>query len=285
MKSITLCTVLVCCLSLCGFSQTGFFVKNSDIEKWYIEDPSKEEEIKKVLKNKEFKESTRGRLSVEEVAALFHFVDMDHNGTLDLLFHGKIFNVYHTFVFYKKDDTYSTLIGEKGSIAYSNQPNGDNCLELAIWKEGCCGDFTNSYTQYVCLTNSDNTYFERISKSLLFRRTAFPSKRLERPVSFKTNTIANLRTESVVDDQKEIGGKDKWKGNTVAIYPANAKGVVYAEAQDGNNETWYFVRMNNESDIILQENRFVTNNVKIEDIKGFFSYGWIKSSDITVDGK
>ena len=283
MKSITLCVVLVCCLSLCGFSQTGFFMKNSDIEKWYIEDPSKEEEIKEVLKNKEFKEFTKGRLSVEDAAPLFHFVDINNDGTLDLLFHGKMFNVFHTFVFYKKDNTYTMLIGEKGNISYANQPNGNNCLEIAIWKEGCCGDFTNSYTQYICLSNSDSAYFERISKSLLFRRTVFPSERLERPMSFKTNKTAHLRTDSIVDDQKKTGGKDKWYGNTVAIYPANAKGTIYAKATDGNNEIWYFVRMNNESNITMLENRFVVNNVKAEDIKGFFSYGWIRSSDITVE--
>jgi hypothetical protein len=255
------------------------------VEKWYVENASLEKEIEKVLKNKEFKEKTKGRMKMEELLPLFHFVDIDNNGTLDLLFHGKIFNVYHTYIFYKKEDAYITLIGERGSIAYANQPNGDNCLELALWKEGCCGDFTNSYTQYVCLSNSDGASFERIAKSLLFRRTAFPSTRYDRPLAFTTNQKADLRIESVADDQKEMGGGDKKKGNTVAVYPPNAKGTVYAEVKNANNEIWYFVRMNNESDIVVEENRFVANNVKAEDIKGFFSYGWIKGTDITIEGK
>ena len=276
-------SLILCCLCIFGFAQSGFFVKNTHIEQWYIEDEAKETEVKKALKVHAFKEVSKGRVSIEEALPLFHFIDINNDGVWELLFHGKIFNVPHVFIFSKKNDEYTALIGERGSVSSANLPTGDNGLELAIWKEGCCGDFTDSYTQYTSVFSSDEIHFERVAKSLLFRRTSFPSKRYERPVAFKTNAVTHLRSESVVDNEKQIGGKEKWTGNTIAVYPTNAQGTIYAEAKDANNETWYFVRMNNEFGVSITENRFIANHVTAEDIKGCFSYGWIQGKDIDSD--
>ncbi|MDR0604880.1 MAG: hypothetical protein LBG80_11315 [Bacteroidales bacterium] len=266
-----------------GFSQTGFFVKNSNIEKWYIKSDSVKlsGEIKKVMNIPEFHAVTKGKVPVEELLPSFHFIDFNNNGTYDLIFSGKIFNVFHVFVFYKKSDGYLLSIGEKGSIVQTNLPNEDNGLNFSIWKEGCCGDFINTFTQYVCVSTNNTSYFNTATKSLVYRRTVLPSVRIERPVPFKTIGVANLRVEPIVDDEKQIGGKHSWKGNSLAQYAPNATGVIFAETKDAKNEFWYFVRMNNETGIYIHSNRFTTE--ELEDAETCFYYGWIHSKDVSLD--
>jgi hypothetical protein len=266
-----------------GFSQTGFFVKNSNIEKWYIKSDSSKlsGEIKKVMNIPEFHAVTKGRISAEELLPSFHFIDFDNNGTHDLIFAGKIFNVFHVFIFYKKSDGYLLSIGEKGSIVQANLPNEDNGLNFSIWKEGCCGDFINTFTQYVCISTNNTSYFNTASKSLVYRRTILPSVRIEKPVSFKIVSVANLRTDPIVDNEKQIGGIHSWKGNSLGQYSPNATGCIFAETRDTKNEFWYFVRMNNETGIYIHSNRFTAED--LEDAENCFYYGWIHSKEVRID--
>ena len=285
MKRIVFVTVLMY-LSGNVFSQQGFFVRSSNIEKWYIESDSSKlaNEIKKVLNLPEFSAVTRGgKVSVEELLPSFHFIDFDNNGTYDLLFNGKIFNVFHVFVFYGKGDGYLVSIGEKGSVINANLPNEDYGLSLSIWKEGCCGDLINSFTQYVCISTNNTSYFNVAEKSLLFRRTVLPSARIAKPVSFKIVGAVNVRTDPFVDDEKQIAGKNSWKGNSLGLYPPNATGTIYAETKDSKNEFWYFVRMNNEAGVSIHSNRFQAED-ESENADVFPIYGWIHSKDVkTID--
>jgi hypothetical protein len=272
-------------LSANGFSQVGFFVKNSNIEKWYIKSDSIKlaTEIKKVMNLPELNAVTKGRVPVEELLPSFHFIDFDNNGTHDLLFAGKIFNVFHVFIFYKKSDGYLVSIGEKGSIVQTNLPHEDNGLNFSIWKEGCCGDFINTFIQYVCISSNNTSYFNEATKSLVYRRTILPTARIEKPVAFKVVGVGHLRSEPIVDDEKQIGGKHSWKGNSVGQYAPNATGTIYAESRDTKNEIWYFVRMNNESGIYIHSNRFTTE--EFEGAENCFSYGWLHNKEVKLENE
>jgi hypothetical protein len=279
MKRITFLLAFSAAILTNGFSQTGFFIRNSNIEKWYIESDKTIAEAQKVMDLPEFHAITKGRVPMDELAPSFHLIDFDNNGIPDMLFHGKIYNVFYVFIFHKKGDSYLVSIGEKGTLVQANLPYEDNGLNFSIWKEGCCGDFINTFTQYVCIATNNTSYFNTASKSLLYRRTILPSVRLEKPVPFKVITAANVRNEPFMDDEKHIGGKDKWKGNAVGMYPPNATGTIYAETRDSKNEFWYFVRMNNESGMYIHSNRF-TAEEEIEGAETCFTYGWIHYKDI-----
>ncbi len=281
MKRKMFVLAFVLCLVANVFSQPGFFISNSNLEKWYLESDKLAEEVKKVMNLPEFHAVTKGRVAIEDLLPSFHFIDFDNNGTYDLVFNGKIYNVFHTFIFYKKSDGYLVSIGEKGSIIQANLPNEGNGLNFSIWKEGCCGDFINTFTQYVCISTNNTSYFNQANKSLVYRRTVLPSIHIAKPVPFKVVGVANVRSEPNVDDEKQIGGKQSWKGNTVGIYPPNATGTIYAEMRDTKNEFWYFVRMNNESGIYIHSNRFITE--EMEDAQNCFSYGWIHSKDVNIE--
>jgi hypothetical protein len=287
MKRIAVALVCIFYLSVNVFSQSGFFVRNFNVEKWYVESDKLEAEVKKVMNLPEFHNVTRGKVAVEELLPSFHFVDFDNNGTLDLLFDGKILNVFYTFIFFKKGDAYLVAIGEKGSIVCTNLPKEDNGLSFSIWKEGCCGDNINTFTQYFCVSTNNTSYFNVASKSLAYRRTILPAPatRIAKPVPFKITKVGFLRVEPLVDDEKQIGGKTTWKGNSVGMYPPNATGTIYAETKDSKGEFWYFVRMNNESGIYIHSNRFATDEAKElagdKNLENYFTYGWIHSKEVT----
>jgi hypothetical protein len=250
-----------------------------------------EAEVKEVMKLPEFHAVTRGKVAVEELLPSFHFIDFDNNGTLDLFFEGKILNVFHVFVFFKRNDSYVVSIGEKGSIVSANLPREDNGLCFSIWKEGCCGDNINTFTQYVCISTCNTSYFNVASKSLTYRRTILPPTRIAKPVAFKIPKVGFVRIEPLVDDEKQIGGKSSWKGNAVGMYPPNSTGTIYAETKDNRGEFWYFVRMNNETEIRsrIHSNRFVTDEAKMfsgdENLEDYFIYGWIHSSEVSIIGE
>jgi hypothetical protein len=287
MRRITIALVCVFYLAENAFSQYKFFGENSNIEKWYIENDKLAAEVKKVMHLSEFSAVTRGKVSSDELLPSFHFIDFDNNGTLDILFNGKILNTHYVFIFYKKKDGYLVSIGEKGSIICSNLPNEGNGLNFSIWKEGCCGDFINSLTQYVCISTNNTSYFNVANKYLVYRRTTFPQNRITQPVPFKIVGAANVRTEPLVDDEKLISGKNGWKGNSLGLYPPNATGTIYAETKDSKGEFWYFVRMNNESGIYIHSNRFTTEEAKEfsgdKNLANYFTYGWIHNKDVMLE--
>jgi hypothetical protein len=260
-------------------AQSDFFIKNNNIEKWYIEKENIAFEVKKIMNLPEFYNLTNGKISVEELLPNFHFIDFDNNGIADLIFSGKIYDTFYTFIFYKKNNNYLVSLGEKGSIMQANFPNMDNGLCFSLWDEVCCFEYVNTFTQYACISTNNTSYFHTINKSLIYRNTMLPQARLEKPVAFKTNDVSNVRNTPFVDDESAIGGKHSWKGNTLGIYSPNATGTIYAEIRDNKNEFWYFVRMNNESGIPIHSNRFTVENK--EENENCFSYGWINSKDVT----
>jgi hypothetical protein len=269
------------------FSQHKFFGENTNIEKWYIESDKLATEVKKIINIPEFHTVTRGKVSIEDIMPSFHFIDFDNNGTLDILFDGKILNVHYVFIFYKKKDGYLVSIGEKGAILCANLPNEGNGLNFSIWKEGCCGDFINSLTQYVCISTNNTSYFNIANKSLVYRKTTLPTTRIVQPVPFKTVGVGNVRVEPLVDDEKLISGKNGWKGNSLGMYPPNATGTIYAETKDSKGEFWYFVRMNNESGIYIHSNRFTTEDAKelagSKNLENYFTYGWIHNKEVSLE--
>ena len=261
-------------------AQGGFFVKNDNIEKWYIKHDKIEREIKKVMDIPEFSAITKGKIPIEELIPSFHFIDFDNNGIYDLLFTGKIYDNFYTFIFYKKEDNYLLSIGEKGTIIQANLPYQDNGLCFSLWEGACCGEYINVFTQYACVSTNNTSYFNVVNKSLIYVRTVLPFVRIEKPAAFITNTSANVRSEPILDNEKQIGAKYGWKGNTVGLYSPNATGTIYAEMRDNKNQFWYFVRMNNESGIYIHNNRFTADENKGNE--NYSIYGWIKSDDITI---
>jgi len=271
---------IVCICSYGAAAQSGFFVKNNHIEKWYQDRENLEIEVAKVMLLPEF-QSVVNQYSTETDALMpyFHFIDFNNNGELDILFDGKIGTQNYVFIFWKKGDHYLVVLEQKGRIMQANLPDGGNNLNLSIWNEACCGAYINSFTQFVGITTNTASHFNTVEKSMVLKGTQLPSVRIAAPVKCTLTHVTHLRTEPLVDNQKRIAGNSSWAGNSLGIYSLNATGTIYAEMRDNRNKFWYFVRMNNESGSYIHSNRF-TNLKEIENAESYFYYGWINSDDI-----
>ena len=276
--------LLVSCICSYGATaQNGFFVKNTHIEQWYREGENLETEVKKAILLPEFQAVLKEyEAKVEQLMPYFHFIDFNNNGELDILFNGKIGSQNFVFIFLKKGNLYLLVLEQKGTIMYANLPEEDNLLNLSIWHEACCGYYVSTLAQMVCVSTNNTSYFNTASKSLVFKGTILPYVRLKTPIKCKVTKTAQLRTNPEVETQGRIAGSGSWEGNSVCSYPANATGTIYAEMQDNRNKNkyWYFVRMDNESGLLLRNNRF-THAKEVEDAQNCFYYGWISSDEVT----
>ena len=276
-------SLVVCICSYGAVAQSGFFVKNTHIEKWYQHGENLETEAAKAMLLPEFQTIVKEyNVKVESLLPYFHFIDFNNNGELDILFDGKIGTQNHVFIFMKKGDNYLVVLQQKGTIVQANLPQADNVLSLSIWHESCCGDYINAFTQHVGIVTNNTCYFNTASKSLVLKGTQLPSVRLEKPVTCRITQVTHLRIEPRVDNERRIAGNSSWAGNSLGIYSVGATGTIYAEMRDNRNKFWYFVRMNNESGSYIHSNRF-TNLKEIDGAENYFYYGWISSDDVSFE--
>ena len=277
--------LLVICIGGFGaFAQSGFFVKNNHIEKWYKEGENLEIEVKKAIALPEF-QALMNEYMVKEESLLpyFHFIDFNNNGELDILFDGKMSDQNFVFIFLKKGNSYLIVLEQKGTIIQTNLSDKDNNLNLSIWNGVCCGEYISTFSRWVCITENNATSFSNAYKSLIFKGTLFPSTRIKAPVKCIVTNPTELRIEPRVDNQRRISGMTGWEGNSVCRYPVNATGTIYAEMKDDRtNKFWYFVCMNNESGLQLHSDRFLRMK-EVEDVQTYCYYGWICSDDVNLE--
>lgn len=272
---------IICICSYGTFAQSGFFVKNTQIEKWYQEGENLESEAKKAIQLTDFQSIVKSYNAKEaDILPYFHFIDFNNNGELDLLFDGKIGTQNYVFLFLKRENGYHVVLENKGTIIQANLPNEDNSLNLSIWHETCCNNYINSLSQWVCINTNNTSYFKLAAKSLIFRGTSLPHSRIKAPVKCTLITASNLRLEPFVDKQRRISSNSLWEGNALGLYTVSATGTIYAEMRDKNNKFWYFVRMNNETGMHIHSNRFTQ---EAEDAENCFYYGWINSDDVQLE--
>jgi len=274
--------LVICICSLGAFAQDGFFVKNNHIEKWYREGGNLEAESRKAMLLPEFQAIVKKyELKTESLLPCFHFIDFNNNGELDLLFYGKVNIQNQVFIFLKKGSNYVVVLEQEGSIIQANLPNEDNNLSLSILNNPCCGYYIGGFSQWVCITENNTSYFKPAAKSLFFANTLLPQVRIA-PVKFTVAKSANLRIDPEVNNQVRIAGMSGWEGNTVASYPVNSTGTIFAEMKDNRNRYWYFVRMNNDAGLDISNDRF-KHSKEVEALASYSYYGWICSDDVSLE--
>ncbi len=265
-----------------SFGQGNFFVQNNNIDKWYAPATANAQEMfARAASNSDFQEVLNTyHVSFSDVSEYFHLIDFDNNGRLDVIFNGKIKHADYVFLFLNKGEAFHLSFMGKGVLYKTNEPDGDNCLNFSLYEYACCGNFINKNIQYACIRTNNTVYFNTVSTDLIFKSTFLPNKRIT-PTPFHVKTVAYLRIEPMVDNERYIAGKTRWKGNMVAVYPKDANGTIYAETRDREGKFWYFVRMENISDISIHSDRFVA--LKETDAEGCSYYGWVQHDEIEFD--
>lgn len=278
--NIIMTILLFVAFSMNSIAQKGFFTKNDNIKQWYrSQAPKKNVEINKSTQLPEFQEVlktenvTIAQISIED----FHLIDFDQNGIIDLLFDGKIGNSNYVFIFLNSGSgQYSTVLSTKGHIYNANTPTDFNNLNIHIWHEACCANNTCINTQYICKNERHIAYFNTANKALIDKKTTLPFQKISQPIAFHTVGAATLRSTPILENEDNLFA---WKTNSLGTYPAKSRGVIYAETRDAKGDFWYFVRMDNEANIYIHNDKFAHDN-EVESPLDYYYYGWIRHKDI-----
>jgi hypothetical protein len=82
----------------------------------------------------------------EDYLALFHFIDLDGDKDLDLIFNGRICGGHESesiYVFMKKDGQYKLIVTESGKVL-----NIEKNKEILFYQYPCCASISNFFRNY-----------------------------------------------------------------------------------------------------------------------------------------
>jgi hypothetical protein len=262
-------------------AQSNFFYQNDNLQLWFEDDSTLYAQAQKTMQIAELAFIMKERMiKFDDIASSFHFLDYDNDGDRDLILLGKISETPYVIFFNKRDTDYALALMHKGVVIQANMPNQGNGIHLTVYFTSCCGYYLDIMASFACVTYRSTSYFNVLSRSLLFTRTLLPTQIFEHPLQFKTIKICELRITPEVDRESRLAGMHGWTGNALGMFSIGATGVILAEKRTKTNEFWYFVRMNNEPNIHIHSNRFTHLQEGIDDPQDCYTYGWIKAEDV-----
>ncbi|MEP5612637.1 MAG: hypothetical protein ABJP45_10325 [Cyclobacteriaceae bacterium] len=177
----------------------------------------------------------------EKNQSSFHFLDLDSDSQLDIIYNGIIGGGNGVVLFLKSGSTYiqsNVLAGDivaiersklSGHVQFKIQqdPSGEEHYRLIINLSIRPNDFkmlTSAEYSYKTNTQIPSTFFS--------------------PKPFTTKIEYNLRAQPRIDASPN-GWLEKIKGNVVAVYPAGSIGKAIAQTTDKKGRVWWFVIMEN----------------------------------------
>jgi len=200
----------------------------------------------------------------------FHFMDLDLDGDLDLIFDGWsgaepmmveiLLQIDSKFE--SKFKGYVDLVGFK--------VRNEKLQELTIYDPGCCGAIIAHELQYEFKIRPDSIDYWLIEHLEFHNATTEPEKYYETPIPFEVvNTVTVLRIAPRIDSLDSSHPGD-FKGNVYQTFQKGDKGYAYAEMSDATGKTWWYVYMDT-------KNRTVN---KVQYPKDYFPKykGWMNSN-------
>lgn len=213
---------------------------------------------------------------MEMHAANFHLIDLNADGTYELVFNG--YDCEDTdneflYIYAKSEDKYNIVYTKKGNIiGYKTNPNTEEIL-LIHYNYPCCRNGTNNL----------NTLRFVDGKVIEFRKELFIGRINHMVGPFLPDSID--RNGKVITANKEIELRWSsdivdtlaWKGtyqkNIILAYKKGSKFRVLAKKKNKNDESWLFVISRSapilSKGYIVEPSNFKTTKV----------YGWIREDD------
>lgn len=263
-----------------GFLLIGLFLSTQIFSQSQRYDLSKLENIKVSDKYELMDKAKHFFAFYEEVeewtnqeAKRFHFIDLDNDSDLDLIFDGwsgsepmiiRLFlNINGQFV--EKMTQFIDLI----DIQFSN----NKLSSMHIYNPGCCMEiFGHDYFyEFNILKDSIDYWFVEHYK--YHNETERPKKMLEKPIKFEVaNAKYYLRITPAIDT-KSWFYPDESRGNLMKEYTTGDIGTAIAESTDETGRVWWYV--------IMEPKGYRTEKTNVESafapkIKGWMSSRFVK---------
>lgn len=211
----------------------------------------------------------------EETLDDFHFIDLDNDRDLDLVFTGWSGG---------EPDCVKILINKNGDYKevfktfqkITNVQFKNNILSsISIHDPGCCAAYIEFDEDYTFDVKRDKLTYTLTNRTALLYPTEEPKDKFATPINFEVlNDKYFLRLTPKIDTVDQDFAEDTQPDNVIAEFKKGTTGTAYAERTDDTGRVWWFV----ETDSRYKPARslFYDIDEKPTRLKGWMSSNYLK---------
>lgn len=179
----------------------------------------------------------------------FHFIDLDQDGMLDLIFEGFL-GAESTFIFAFQNTAngYQKVFTAVGRVHKFITTDPLLPFTIVIDNYACCANVTNYYRIYTPNAAVGLLKYHEIATIGYINDLAKPIALRKDPIPFKVkNNRYLLRNAPLLDDLEEYHEDPDFPGNRIAAFDEGATGIALAEQTDETGRVWWFVLMDSKN--------------------------------------
>jgi hypothetical protein len=177
-------------------------------------------------------------------AADFHFIDLNSDGLLDVLFNGHRGEGEDLIIWLRVGSGYEKMSELEGRVTSLLRSEPWTPLSFRLYDYGCCASRFDFFNQYVPAIDSGKFAY-KLTTQVMVSSTDQPSVRFymdSRPITVKSKM--EVRFDPLINNEPWDADYGKAVGNLYATFSTGSTGRVLGEGTDSLGHTWYFVMMN-----------------------------------------
>ena len=211
----------------------------------------------------------------QEVLDDFHFVDLDNDTDLDLVFTG-----------WSGGEPvcvriYANIKGEYKEVFESYQEitkiefTSNKLSRILIHDPGCCAAYIAFDEDYSFNVKKDDFKFKLTNRTGLLYPTEEPTDKFDTPINFEVlNDKYYLRLTPNIDTVDQAFAEDMQPDNVIAEFKKGTKGIAYAQRTDDTGRVWWFVEIDPKDK--PTKSLFYDIDEKPTKVKGWMSSNYLK---------
>jgi hypothetical protein len=180
----------------------------------------------------------------EENAKHFHFIDLDQDDDLDLIYDGWSGSEPSCVRIYLNRSEIFEKVFDYGQSVEAVKIYNNQLKYIYVKDPGCCGAYLIHETEFTFNPISDDLKYEMDKQVVYTDQTEVPEKIFVNKKDFKVvQDKYHMRLTPKIDTTDVPFHIGELESNICATYTKGASGKVLAEKADQTGRVWYFVEM------------------------------------------
>ena len=211
----------------------------------------------------------------EKVLDDFHFIDLDNDKDLDLIFTGWSGGEPDCVRIYNNTNGKYQEVFEVYQEITKIEFTDKKLSRLLIHDPGCCAAYIEFDEDYSFQVNKDDFKSKIINRTALLYPTEEPKDKFGDRIPFEVlNDKYYLRLTPKIDTVDQVFAEDIQSDNVIAEFKKGTKGIAYAQMTDDTGRVWWFVEIDPKDKPI--KSFFYDIDEKPTKVKGWMSSNYLK---------